>query len=80
MPRPLTPKEGLHLKKGHPGERIILVRHRNGWSQAEVANAAEISPNTVSNIELGKRFSHAALEAIAVALGTTAFALQQPID
>lgn len=37
------------------GERICLLRQRQGWSQAELAKKLSISPSTVGMYEQGRR-------------------------
>ncbi len=37
------------------GERICLLRQRQGWSQAELARRLNISPSTVGMYEQGRR-------------------------
>ena len=37
------------------GERICLLRRRQGWSQAELAKRLRISPSTVGMYEQGRR-------------------------
>ena len=37
------------------GERICLLRRRQGWSQAELARKLRISPSTVGMYEQGRR-------------------------
>ena len=37
------------------GERICLLRQRQGWSQAELAKRLSISPSTVGMYEQGRR-------------------------
>ena len=37
------------------GERICLLRQRQGWSQAELAKQLSISPSTVGMYEQGRR-------------------------
>lgn len=51
------------------GRQIAALRKRRGWSQRELAEAAECSPNTVARIETAKRgLSIDLLERIATAL------------
>ncbi len=48
----------MRLKKGGThllGERICLLRRRQGWSQAELARQLCISPSTVGMYEQGRR-------------------------
>lgn len=37
------------------GERIALLRRRQGWSQAELAKHLRVSPSTVGMYEQGRR-------------------------
>lgn len=37
------------------GERICLLRRRQGWSQAELAKCLKVSPSTVGMYEQGRR-------------------------
>lgn len=37
------------------GERICLLRRRQGWSQAELAKHLRVSPSTVGMYEQGRR-------------------------
>lgn len=37
------------------GERICLLRRRQGWSQAELAQRLRVSPSTVGMYEQGRR-------------------------
>lgn len=37
------------------GERICLLRRRQGWSQAELAKRLKVSPSTVGMYEQGRR-------------------------
>lgn len=37
------------------GERICLLRRRQGWSQAELAHRLRVSPSTVGMYEQGRR-------------------------
>ena len=47
----ITPKGGEALL----GERICLLRRRQGWSQAELAGRLGVSPSTVGMYEQGRR-------------------------
>jgi DNA-binding XRE family transcriptional regulator len=66
--------------KGHVGERLLLLRHRHGWTQGKLASMAGIAPETVWNIELGGSARLATLEALATALECTVSYLLTPID
>lgn len=37
------------------GQRIALLRRRQGWSQAELAQKMQVSPSTVGMYEQGRR-------------------------
>lgn len=54
------------------GERIRALRQARRLSQAQVARAAGITPQAVSDIETGKTQNPAYLSELARALGTTA--------
>jgi transcriptional regulator with XRE-family HTH domain len=51
------------------GERIRELRFRRGWTQQELAAAAELSPRTIEYAEAGKRVSPPTITSIAEALG-----------
>lgn len=58
------------------GERIRIAREARGWNQKELAEAAEVSPNTVGDIERGtKRTQPGKLSAVRGALGLKPMAL-----
>ncbi len=44
-------KEKLNLLIG---QRIVVLRTKKGWSQADLARAAEKSPQAIEKIENGK--------------------------
>lgn len=54
------------------GERIRALRQARRLSQAQVARAAGITPQAVSDLETGKTQNPAYLSELARALGTTA--------
>lgn len=39
----------------HPGTRVIDAREANGWTQAYCAMLLHIAPQTLCDIELGRR-------------------------
>lgn len=45
------------------GERICLLRRRQGWSQAELARRLQVSPSAIGMYEQGRR--EPSLEAVA---------------
>ncbi len=62
-------KEKLNLLIG---QRIIALRTKKGWSQADLARAAEKSPQAIEKIENGKvNSSIYTLHEIAHALGVS---------
>lgn len=52
-------------------ERLKYARDRKGWTQAQVAVAADLSTGTVGNIEAGIRQAKGSLPQIAEALGVS---------
>jgi transcriptional regulator with XRE-family HTH domain len=56
------------------GERILLARVRAGLQQKEVADMADIAPNTLSQLEHGRQrqLSSSAVRRLARALGVSA--------
>lgn len=54
------------------GQRIIALRTKKGWSQADLARAAEKSPQAIEKVENGKvNSSIYSLHEIADALGVS---------
>lgn len=50
-------------------EQVLMARRRLAWTQAELAQAAQLSRRTVSTIERGGSASSDTLDALASALG-----------
>ena len=58
------------------GQNIRIFRNRRNWSQADLAESAEISLNFLSDIERGKKWPHPdTLSKLANALGIKVFEL-----
>jgi transcriptional regulator with XRE-family HTH domain len=58
------------------GQNIRIFRHRRNWSQADLAESANISINFLSDIERGKKWPHPdTLTKLANALGIRTFEL-----
>ena len=58
------------------GQNIRIFRNRRNWSQADLAESAEISINFLSDIERGKKWPHPdTLSRLAGALGINVFEL-----
>lgn len=53
------------------GRRVRGLRAVKGWNQGQLAREANVSPNTISNLERGGTATLATLGAVALALGTT---------
>jgi transcriptional regulator with XRE-family HTH domain len=66
----------------HPGERIALLRNRQGKSQMELATLSGIYVDTIRRIEQGRsrEIQRTTLSALASALGCTIDYLLTPID
>lgn len=52
-------------------ERLKYARDRKGWTQAQLALAADLSTGTVGNIEAGLRQAKGSIPQIAEALGVS---------
>jgi transcriptional regulator with XRE-family HTH domain len=69
------------IAPGHPGERVTLLRGRQGLLQKDLATAAQVSVDTIRRLEQGYFVpSYPALSRIAAALQTTVSYLVTPID
>jgi transcriptional regulator with XRE-family HTH domain len=66
----------------HPGERIALLRNRQGKSQFDLATLSGVAIDTIRRIEQGraKEIQHGTLSALAGALGCSVAYLTTPID
>ena len=51
------------------GEKVMRLRKEKGWTQEELAPAADCSPKTVQNAERGERLLPSTVRALATALG-----------
>jgi transcriptional regulator with XRE-family HTH domain len=61
------------------GQNIKKFRKNNGWSQADLADKMDLSVNTISEIETGKKFVHAeTLLTFATILETEVYELLKP--
>lgn len=61
------------------GSNIRKRRKRNKWSQEKLAEKMNVSPNTISEIETGKKFVHAdTLIRFANAFGIDVYKLFKP--
>ena len=61
------------------GYNIKIRRDQKNWSQEELAEKADVSKNTISDIETGQKFARAkTLVRLAVALGTDVYELLKP--
>ena len=61
------------------GQNIKTRRNRNGWSQEELSDKADVSKNTISDIENGQKFARAnTLVKLANALKTEVYELVKP--
>ena len=61
------------------GKNIKIRRDRKGWSQEELAEKAEVSRNTISDIENGDKFARAkTLVLLAKAFETEVYELLKP--
>ena len=71
-------KNGQELKDTL-GQNIRTRRSRNGWSQEELSDRADVSKNTISDIENGQKFARAnTLVKLANALETDVYELVKP--
>jgi len=71
-------KTGQELKDTL-GQNIKTRRGRNGWSQEELSDRADVSKNTISDIENGQKFARAnTLVKLANALETDVYELVKP--
>lgn len=79
MPTPYI-RQRQPIPAGHPGEKVTLLRGRRGLLQAELAELAPVSVDTIRRLEQG-RFtpSPSTLERIATALNTTLDYLTTPL-
>ena len=60
------------MPKTTVGERVAAARTLRGWSQSELARRVEVAPQTINQIESGRRVpSHALLVRLTEALETT---------
>jgi transcriptional regulator with XRE-family HTH domain len=66
----------------HPGERIALLRNRQGKSQVELATLSGVYVDTIRRIEQGrsKEIQLSTLSALATALGCSTEYLLTPIE
>ena len=68
----------LELKKIF-GKNINTRRERKGWNQDTLAEKANVSKNTISDIETGQKFARAkTMVSLAKALGTELYELFKP--
>ena len=74
------PQKRVRKTERHAGERVVLLRHRKGWTAQELATYADVHLETVRRIEQGYPTSEVTLEKIALALETTIAYLETPID
>jgi len=71
-------KNGQELKDTL-GQNIKTRRNRNGWSQEKLSDKADVSKNTISDIENGQKFARAnTLVKLANALETEVYELVKP--
>jgi transcriptional regulator with XRE-family HTH domain len=61
------------------GKNIKKLRERNGWSQEFLAEKVDVTTNTISVIETGKKFTTAeTLVNLAIAFNTDVYELFKP--
>ena len=61
------------------GKNVYTRRERNGWNQEKLAEKADVSTNTISDIETGQKFARAkTMVSLARALETEVYELLKP--
>ena len=61
------------------GKNVSTLRNRRGWSQEELAEKADVSRNTISDIEKGDKFARPkTLVSLALAFETDVYELLKP--
>jgi len=63
------------------GKHVSARRERKGWSQEKLAEKADVSKNTISDIETGQKFARArTLVRLAKVLETEVYELLKPFN
>ena len=75
----LTASEVRPLQ-GHPGEKVLLLRNRLGWTQRQLSTLSHVRIDTIRRVEQGFDIRPTTLQSLATALGTTLAYLYTPLE
>jgi len=77
---PATNTAEVRPVQGHPGEKVLLLRNRLGWTQRQLSSLSHVRIDTIRRVEQGFDIRPTTLQSLATALGTTLAYLYTPIE